>query len=907
MPISKNNIFFSRVLNIEGRNYHYYPLDQPIGKLFGELTNLPYCIRILMESAIRNYDGETITQASVAALAGWSNTPGDHGSISFTPARILLQDLTGVPLVVDLASLRSAASEHGKDPSRINPLIPVDLVIDHSIQVDFAGSSHALSKNSELEYSRNLERYQFLKWAQASLRNFRVIPPASGIVHQVNLEYLAQVTMTSQEEGQNWIYPDSVFGTDSHTTMVNGLGVLGWGVGGIEAAATMLGQPVETLIPDVVGVNVTGQLKEGSSPTDIVLTLTHLLRELGVVNKMVEFFGSGLDALTVPDRAMLANMAPEYGATAAYFPVDDVVIAYLHLTGRPLDLINVTEAYFKAQGLYRTNNSPIPAYTQIVTLALDGIEPSLAGPKRPQDLVPLQQVSLNFQTAIKSLVGNQGKANPDDLAANKVAVKVRGEESELEHGSVVIAAITSCTNTSNPFALISAGLLAKNAVTLGLRAKPFVKTSLAPGSKTVMEYLSKAGLVAPLEQLGFHLVGFGCTTCIGNSGPLDPVVSEAIKQNKIIAASVISGNRNFEGRVHPLVQANYLASPALVVAYAISGSVQKDLLTAPLGFASNGSQIYLKDVWPTNQEVQAVVNQVITAQIYQDTYAHITDGDEQWQSLKAASSLLYPWEPDSTYILESPFCDLPASLNSTIDRARILAIFGDSLTTDHISPAGSIPCNSPAADYLKARGILPSDFNTYGSRRGNHEIMVRGAFANTRIKNQMLPGVEGGFTLHYPDGEKLTIFDAAMQYRQEGIDLVILAGKEYGAGSSRDWAAKGPLLLGIKAVIAESFERIHRSNLVGMGILPLQFLAGENSHYLGLNGSEVLTLSSLNLIREGRLIQVTAQKPDGSTSRFHVQPGLNTAAEIKLWKNGGILRSFAIEDLSKGIPSETSC
>ncbi len=894
MPTVKNNVFNTRILKMDGRDYLYLPLDQLNGKFSVQMDSLPYCIRILLENAMRNYDGETISHENVASLAGWSNAPVNHGSISFMPGRILLQDLTGVPLVVDLASLRSASARAGRDPASINPLIPVDLVIDHSIQVDFAGTSLALAKNTELEFARNQERYQFLKWAQSSIKNFRVIPPASGIVHQVNLEYLAQVAMTSEKDGQTWIYPDSVFGTDSHTTMVNGLGVLGWGVGGIEAAAAMLGQPVETLIPDVVGVNVTGRLKEGSSPTDIVLTLTQLLREVGVVNKMVEFYGPGLDALSIPDRAMLANMAPEYGATAAYFPVDDAVIDYLRLTSRPPEQIQLVEAYYKAQGLYRTTGSPTPAYTQTVPFALDEIEPSLAGPKRPQDRVSLDMVSSNFVSALTASLNERGFAQPADSVGQKTSLVVKGEEMELEHGSVVIAAITSCTNTSNPFALISAGLLARKAAALGLRAKPFVKTSLAPGSKAVMDYLAKAGLVEPLEKLGFQLAGYGCTTCIGNSGPLDPVVSKAIQDNKIVAAAVLSGNRNFEGRIHPLVQANYLASPALVVAYAISGNIKNDLRSTPLGYSPDGSPIFLKDVWPSNREVREMVNNVITPEIYSNTYAHIADGDERWQTMRTQSSMIYPWDLNSSYILETPFCDLPVSPNPSIENARILAIFGDSITTDHISPAGFIAINSPAAEYLKGRGISPVDFNTYGARRGNHEVMMRGTFANIRIKNQMLPGVEGGFTIHFPEGEKTTIFDASMKYKREGIDLVVLAGKEYGTGSSRDWAAKGPLLLGVKAVIAESFERIHRSNLVGMGILPLQFKTGEKASMLGLNGSEQITLSSLEKLTPGVYLQVTARKPDGSQIHFEVKVLLNSPAELRLWKNGGILRSFSV-------------
>lgn len=888
----KINPYITDSIPHEGKTYRYYPLRQIEETDSLNLQNLPYCIRILLESAMRNFNGQTITAQSVKDLAKWTSIPGDHGLVSFNPARILLQDLTGVPLVVDLAALRAAAQRSGKDPAGINPLIPVDLVIDHSIQVDFAGTGEALAKNTEMEYARNRERYEFLKWAQSSIHNFRVIPPASGIVHQVNLEYLAQVAMTKEENGENWVYPDSVFGTDSHTTMINGLGVLGWGVGGIEAAAAMLLQPVETLIPDVVGVNVSGVLKEGVSPTDVVLTLTHMLRTLGVVNKMVEFYGEGLDALSVPNRAMLSNMAPEYGATAAYFPVDQSVLEYLRLTGRPSELVSLVEIYFKTQGLFRSSESTMPEYTVKIELNLDLIEPSLAGPKRPQDLVPLDKVSQNFKTALSASLDARGFALPVDLIEKKLKLNLAGSHTELTHGSVVIASITSCTNTSDPFALISAGLLAKKAASFGLRAQPYVKTSFAPGSKAVMDYLHKAGLVEPLEQLGFHLVGFGCTTCIGNSGPLDAVIGEAITQNKLVAASVISGNRNFEGRVHPLVQANYLASPALVVAYAISGSVQHNLRQDPLGYSQNGEPIFLKDIWPSNQEVYDTLNQVVTPQVYRDAYAKISEGGDLWKSIKVEPSLLYQWNPSSTYILESPFCETRSNTGKDLINARILAIFGDSITTDHISPAGAIPSNSPAADYLRSMGVQPADFNSYGARRGNHEVMERGTFANIRIKNLMLTDVEGSQTRHYPDGEQMSIFEAAQHYKQDSVDTVILAGKEYGTGSSRDWAAKGPLLLGVKAVIAESFERIHRSNLAGMGVLPLQFSAKDNANTLGLDGSELISFQGLNQLTPGGIISVTADKKGGGTVRFMVKVLLNSEAEVKLWQNGGILKSF---------------
>lgn len=887
------NEYSADSLAFAGREYFYYPLDQLQSRYGINLDRLPYSVRILLENAIRNFDGETVTTESIADLAHWSPDTSEHGTISFMPGRILLQDLTGVPLVVDLASLRSGAVRSGKDPDQINPIIPVDLVIDHSIQVDFAGSGTAFAQNTDLEYQRNAERYQFLKWAQGSVRNFRVIPPSSGIVHQVNLEYLANVALTTEKDGITFVYPDTVFGTDSHTTMVNGLGVLGWGVGGIEATAAMLGQPVETLIPEVVGVHVTGKLREGSSPTDIVLTLTHMLRNVGVVNKIVEFYGSGLDELTIPDRAMLSNMAPEYGATAAYFPVDDEVLGYLRLTGRPEELMILVESYYKAQGLFRTKDSRTPLYSLTVEFPLESIQPSLAGPKRPQDRVSLDQVASNFASALAASLGQGGYAVPSSSLDQRSHIILDGKDVNLEHGSVVIAAITSCTNTSNPFALISAGLLARNAVHRGLQVKPYVKTSLAPGSKAVMDYLARAGLVEPLEKLGFFLAGYGCTTCIGNSGPLHPEITKAIQENHIVTASVISGNRNFEGRVHPCVQANYLASPALVVAYALTGNVNVDLTSVPLGVSLDGNPIFLRDIWPSNREVREVMDSVITPAVYKNAYAHITAGDEHWRSINGASNTLYHWDEASTYIKESPFCSLPVDPKPAIHNGRILAIFGDSVTTDHISPAGTIAPDSPAAKYLAGKGITPANFNTYGSRRGNHEVMQRGTFANIRIKNLMLPGVEGGFTAFQPYGERMTIFDAAMRYQQAGIPLVVIAGREYGTGSSRDWAAKGPLLLGVKAVIAESFERIHRSNLVGMGILPLTFMPGEYVASLELDGSELVTLSDLELLTPRGKIRASAQKPDGSLVYFDLRVMINSLAELRLWKQCGILKSFA--------------
>ncbi len=883
----------SSTFSVAQKEYSYIPIAQAVPRS-AAYQKIPYSIRILLESALRRTFLNKSDPSDMKQCAGWKAADTAHGILSFAPARILLQDLTGVPLVVDLASLRSAAVRAGKDPASINPVIPVDLVIDHSIQVDYSATPLAYSLNTSLEYSRNTERYQFLKWAQNSFKGFRVIPPASGIVHQVNLEYLSPVVQTSEICGQTWAYPDSVYGTDSHTPMISGMGVLAWGVGGIEAIAAMLGQPVEIAIPDVVGVNITGVLREGCTPSDAVLTLTHLLREVGVVDKIVEFYGCGLDSLSIPDRAMLANMAPEYGATTCYFPVDSQVLDYLLLTGREDHQVILVEKYFKTQGLFREDNSPIPEYSSSVEFDLTKIMPSLAGPRRPQDLVALENAASAFKQVLLAPVDRQGYGisaaalNPMDTPSNQAG------EQPLCHGSIVLAAITSCTNTSNPTSLIYAGLLAKKAAELGLRPRSFVKTSFAPGSRAVVRYLEDAGLLQPLEALGFHVVGFGCTTCIGNSGPLTPEIEPNIRSRKLVTAAVISGNRNFEGRVHPLVQANYLTSPALVIAYSLAGNMGINLLTEPLGISKENQPVFLRDLWPDTKDVETISRNVVRQSIYKDSYAHIMEGDPFWQSIPFSKELVYPWDAESTYIREAPFAEiLPTPITST--HLRILAILGDSITTDHISPAGFISTTSIAAKYLSDKGISVANFNTYGSRRGNHEVMARAAFANPRIKNAMMEYQDGPVTLHMPDGEKMDLYSAAQRYKTEGVGTVILAGKEYGTGSSRDWAAKGPLLLGVQAVIAQSFERIHRANLVGMGILPLRFQAGESASSLSLDGGERLIFQDPIDLKSGASIMIVAVKPSSEEIRFRVDVLLKSLSEYELWKAGGILRKYAKE------------
>ncbi len=879
-------LFEPASLPVGNKTYKYFSLPQISEILQTNIDLLPFSLRILLEGTIRQSALLNKQSDDLQHFKNWHPVARNpRPSISYHPGRVLLQDLTGVPVIVDLASLRSAAARRGDDPKSINPQIPVDLVVDHSIQVD------AFRINQEYEYRRNQERYSLLKWAQSAFHNLRIIPPSRGIVHQINLEYISQVVMTKQTDLGEVVFPDTVIGTDSHTTMVNGLGVLGWGVGGIEAIAAMLGYPVEALLPDVVGVHISGKLPSDSMPTDIVLKLTQELRKLGVVNKIVEFYGDALDHLPVVDRAMLSNMAPEYGATAVYFPVDQQTLNYLAQTGRPDYLIHLVEKYFTSQGLFRKGSAPIPYYSQLLEFNLSDIHPSVAGPKRPQDLVNLSEVNISFHSSLSAAPEKRGFSIPLEARDKNAEITIGQTDTMIEHGSVVLAAITSCTNTSNPTSLVAAGLVAQKACQHGLKVKPFTKTSFAPGSRVVTAYLNKSGLMPSLEALGFNVIGYGCTTCIGNSGPLISEVASAIEEQKIIAASVISGNRNFEGRVHPLIQANYLASPALVVAYALAGSVRINFDNDPIGFDQTGQPVYLKDLWPTPDEIAEIIGEHISSAMYRENYSDILKGDEMWQAVTAPEGDLYQWDLESTYLRETPFCEpLPPVPGGPIN-ARALAILGDTITTDHISPAGAISINSPAAKYLLDHGVQPEDFNTYGSRRGNHEVMVRGTFANIRLKNLMLPGVEGGHALHFPDGEQMSIFDAAEKYQSENIPLLILAGKEYGSGSSRDWAAKGPQLLGVKIIIAESFERIHRSNLIGMGILPLQFMPGVNVSSLGLTGRGEYTLHNLDAIKPGAKIQITGQNQNAYV-QFQAIAMINSEYELECLKAQGLFQLF---------------
>jgi aconitate hydratase A / 2-methylisocitrate dehydratase len=861
-------------LEVNGERYRFASLAK-LGQRFN-LARLPYSMKILLENLLRHEDGKRVSAADVDYVA--RGVAGPNGKeISFMPARVLLQDFTGVPAVVDLAAMRDALAAMGADPGRANPLMPADLVIDHSVQVDSFGSANAFSVNSLLEFQRNRERYMLLRWGQTAFRNFRVVPPDTGIVHQVNLEYLASVVFRADGRA----YPDTVVGTDSHTTMVNGLGVLGWGVGGIEAEACMLGQPISMLLPPVVGFKLHGKLTEGCTATDLVLTITQMLRKKGVVGKFVEFYGTGLSALSLADRATVANMAPEYGATMGFFPVDQETLAYLKFTNRDPDLIALVEAYTREQGLFRTDATPDPLYSDSLELDLATVTPSMAGPKRPQDRVELPAVPKNFHDAFPG-------------AKSPTAVEIDGVSANIENGAVVIAAITSCTNTSNPSVMLAAGLLAKKAVERGLKVKPWVKTSLAPGSKVVMDYYQEAGLIPYLEALNFHLVGFGCTTCIGNSGPLPEPVAEAVQKSNLVVAAVLSGNRNFEGRINPLVKANYLASPPLVVAYALAGSMDVDLANDPVGHDPSGAPVYLREIWPSNEEVQSTVRAAINQGMFEHEYAHAFDGDQNWQSMPVPTGGTFQWDDHSTYIKKPPYFDQmvdPSTPLTDFGGMRVLAMLGDSVTTDHISPAGSIPKDSPAGRYLISLGVEPKDFNSYGARRGNHEVMVRGTLANIRLRNQLAPGTEGGVTVHLPDGEQMFIYDASMIYQREDVPLLILAGKEYGSGSSRDWAAKGVMLLGVKAVIAESFERIHRTNLVGMGVLPLQFQAGRNAATLKLTGKEIYHIDGIaaSLNGGGRTAEVRAVADDGSTTTFTVDVRVDTPQEVEYYRSGGIL------------------
>jgi aconitate hydratase len=885
-----------RTLDVGGTHYTYFNLVEAEKNGLEGVSKLPFSMKVLLENLLRNEDGRTVTKESIQAVAEWLNDKGTAGvEIAYRPARVLMQDFTGVPAVVDLAAMRDAMVSLGGDPEKINPLVPVDLVIDHSVIVDEFGTPMAFARNVELEYQRNEERYKFLKWGQQAFDNFRVVPPGTGICHQVNLEYLAQTVWTKAEGGETVAYPDTCVGTDSHTTMVNGLGVLGWGVGGIEAEAAMLGQPVSMLLPEVIGFRLTGKLKEGVTATDLVLTVTQMLRKKGVVGKFVEFFGEGLSSMSLADRATIGNMAPEYGATCGFFPVDGETIRYLTTSGRAQDRIDLVEAYSKAQGMWREAGSADPVFTDQLELDLGSVVPSMAGPKRPEGRVALGDIASGFAAALT----NEYKKTVD--LSKRHAVK--GTDYEIGHGDVAIAAITSCTNTSNPSVLIGAGLLARNANRLGLKQKPWVKTSLAPGSQVVAEYLEKSGLQTELDQIGFNLVGFGCTTCIGNSGPLPQPISDTINEKELIAAAVLSGNRNFEGRVSPDVQANYLASPPLVVAYALAGSVKIDLTTEPLGEDRDGKPVFLKDIWPSSIEIQEFIARHVTRELFASKYADVFKGDENWQKVEVSAGQTYTWDDDSTYVQNPPYFEgmgvKAGSSIAPIAGARVLGLFGDKITTDHISPAGSIKAASPAGKYLTDHGVGVADFNQYGTRRGNHEVMMRGTFANIRIRNHMLGenGREGGYTIHYPSKEEMSIYDAAMQYKAEGVPLVVFAGIEYGNGSSRDWAAKGTNLLGVRAVIAQSFERIHRSNLVGMGVIPFCLEDGTSWKDLGLKGDETVTIEGLDQIKPRQKMVAKITFADGSVKDVPIWCRIDTLDELDYFKNGGILH-YVLRDLA---------
>lgn len=911
-------------LTVNGRDYVIYRLRHLADEIGADLTTLPFSIRIVLESLLRNCGDGFTSRDEVEALARWTPESAGQREVQFKPARVLLQDFTGVPAVVDLAAMRNAMQQLGGDPSKINPLSPADLVIDHSVQVDAFGTREALLLNAEYEFERNRERYEFLRWGQQAFDNFTVVPPATGIVHQVNLEFLATVVHTREIDGETVAMPDSLVGTDSHTTMINGLGVLGWGVGGIEAEAVLLGQPLAMLTPAVVGVRLSGKLKPGATATDLVLAVTEMLRRQGVVGKFVEFIGSGLKGLSLADRATIANMAPEYGATCGFFPVDDETLRYLRSTGRSEDLIALVEAYSREQGLFHTADMADPAFNTLLELDLSTVEPSLAGPRRPQDRVPLRNMKQSFFTALKTTFNQDiklvnvpgrgylrwaGEGGPEGAAEDEppvqedprrhnlygedqVTLQFDGHEVSITHGATVIAAITSCTNTSNPSVMVAAGLLAKKAVELGLTVPHYVKTSLAPGSRVVTEYLKRADLMTSLEALRFHVVGYGCTTCIGNSGPIDEDIATAVQEHDLVVSAVLSGNRNFEGRINPVVRANYLASPPLVVAYALAGTVDIDLLHEPLGMNAEGKPVYLADVWPADEEIQQVLSTALGPDLFREQYGNVYTGNQRWNEIPVATGDLYAWNNDSTYIQNPPYFtgmtrETPPL--RTIEGARILALLGDSVTTDHISPAGSIGKTSPAGRYLIEHGVEPKDFNSYGARRGNHEVMMRGTFANIRLRNQLAPGTEGGVTIYLPNGEQMSIYDAAMRYIADQTPLVIMAGKEYGTGSSRDWAAKGTFLLGVRAVIAESFERIHRSNLVGMGVLPLEFFAGDGWEELGLSGQEHITIEGLEDLAPLQTLTVKAEREDGTVTDFQVRARIDSAGELMYYRHGGIL------------------
>ena len=892
--IGQDSLKTRRTLSVEGKDYEYFSI-QAAESTTGDVSRLPVCLKVLLENVLRFEDGRSYSVNDARSIAGWLTDASSTAEVPFKPARILMQDFTGVPGVVDLAAMRDGILRLGGKPEKVNPLIPVDLVIDHSVMVDNYGTPQSLQANVDVEFERNGERYTFLRWGQEAFDNFRVVPPGTGICHQVNLEYLGQCVWTSENGGKVFAYPDTLYGTDSHTTMVNGLGILGWGVGGIEAEAAMLGQPIAMLIPDVIGFRLTGRMPEGATATDLVLTVTQMLRKRGVVGKFVEFFGAGLDNLPLADRATIANMAPEYGATCGFFPVDQIALNYLHLSGRDLHRIKLVEAYARAQGMWRETSTPDPVFTDTLELDLGTVQPSIAGPKRPQDRVLLKDASAAFRGELTKSLG---------VPANDVgtSVRIEGKNYEITHGDVVLAAITSCTNTSNPSVLVAAGLVARKARAKGLTVKPWVKTSLAPGSQVVTEYLDKSGLTQDLDALGFNTVGYGCTTCIGNSGPLEDAIADAIEDHNLVAVSVLSGNRNFEGRVHPNVRANYLASPPLVVAYALLGTMNLDITTAPLGTGSDGKPVYLRDVWPTNKEIADTVAASLSRDQFLKRYGEVFKGPKQWQAIEVdAGSDTYGWMDNSTYVKNPPYFEgitmEPAPVGS-IKGARILAELGDSITTDHISPAGSIRKNSPAGEYLGERQILQKDFNSYGARRGNHEIMMRGTFANIRIKNEMAPGTEGGVTTHYPSGEVMPIFDAAMRYKAAGVPTVIFGGKEYGTGSSRDWAAKGTMLLGARAVIVESFERIHRSNLVGMGVLPLVFKEGTDRKSLNIVGDEIIDIEGLETITPRMDLTLVIHRSNGSVDRVPVVCRIDTQDEVAYYRHGGILQ-YVLRGMAK--------
>lgn len=895
MP-AKDQFSISRNLEVGGKNYRYFSLQALEEQGYGSVSKLPFSIRVLLEAAVRQFDGRAITEDHVKLLSKWNEGRDDNKEIPFIPARIVLQDFTGVPVVVDLAAMRDTVKKSGGDPKQINPLVPVDLVIDHSVMVDAFGTDQALEYNMKVEFERNEERYRFLRWAQTAFNNFRAVPPGTGIVHQVNLEYLASVAATKTVDGETLVFPDSLVGTDSHTTMINGLGVVGWGVGGIEAEAGMLGQPLYFVTPEVIGFKLTGSLAEGATATDLALTVTELLRKKGVVGKFVEFYGPGLANISLADRATVANMAPEYGATIGFFPVDDETLAYLRNTGRSDEQVALVESYYKAQNMFRTAETPDPEFSDVIELDLASVVPSLAGPKRPQDRIELTNMKNNFNDIIRTPIDKGGYGLSDEKIAETVKVQHKdGSTSEMGTGAVVIAAITSCTNTSNPSVMLGAGLLAKKAVERGLTKPGYVKSSLTPGSLVVTDYLEKSGLLHYLEALGFYVAGYGCATCIGNSGPLPDEVSEAIADNDMTVAAVLSGNRNFEGRVHAQVKANYLASPPLVVAYALAGTMNIDLQNDPIGYDPNNEPVYLKDIWPSSAEIREAISLAVSPDAFREKYENVFTANERWNKIPVPEGELYEWDDQSTYIQNPPFFEnLGNGLNDIQDikEARVLALLGDSVTTDHISPAGNIAINSPAGKYLSERNVERKDFNSYGSRRGNHEVMMRGTFANIRIRNQVAPGTEGGVTTYLPTEEVMSIYDASMNYQAGGQNLVVIAGKEYGTGSSRDWAAKGTYLLGVKAVLAESFERIHRSNLVGMGVLPLQFQEGHGWKSLGLNGRETFDILGLsNDVKPGQELTVVATREDGTKFEFPAIARLDSMVDVDYYHNGGILQT----------------